>query len=196
MNTFTRNFVCKLTFFYKIVKRNSPQYLSNYLKGNNNSVYKTRSASQISLNSFRTRTEKLKKSVFLFCISDWNKLNNLKKQSENIKKLKNALTHDPQGVKLLSQVRLNFSQLNEHKFRYCLKECVSHVCGCGLEIESTQHFFSRFHFCHVERSGLLNSLYLAQISIIKRQIEKYFLTVLLTSKLLKDLMNHFSCHRQ
>ena len=31
---------------------------------------------------------------------------------------------------------------------------------------------------------------------LKRQIEKYFLTVLLTSKLLKDLMNHFYCHRQ
>ena len=178
------------------MKRNSPQYLSNYLKGNNNSVYKTRSASQILLNSSRTRTEKLKNSVFLFCISDWNKLSNLTKQSESIKKLKNILTHDSQGVKLLSQVRLNFSQLNEHKFRYCFKECVSHVCGCGLEIESTQHFFLRCHFCHVERSGLLNSLYLVQISIIKRQIEKYFLTVLLTSKLLKDLMNHFYCHRQ
>ena len=29
--------------------------------------------------------------------------------------------HDPQGVKLLSQLKLNFSHLNEHKFRHNLK---------------------------------------------------------------------------
>ena len=32
--------VRKITFFYKIVKGNSPKYFSGYLKGNNNSVYK------------------------------------------------------------------------------------------------------------------------------------------------------------
>ena len=76
------------------------------------------------------------------------------------------------------------------------------MCGCGLEIESTQHCFLRCRFYHVERSELLNNLYdidsatlisfcLAQISIIKRQIAKYFLIVLLISKLLKDLMNTY-----
>ena len=81
-----RIWVCKLTFFHKIVKENSPQYLSNYLKGNSNSVYNTRSASQISLNTFRTRTEKFKN-----CISEWNESSNLTKQSENTKKFKNIL---------------------------------------------------------------------------------------------------------
>ena len=92
------------------------------------------------------------------------------------------------------------------------------MCGCRLEIELTKNFFLRCHFYHVERLELLNSLhdidlainelnedsmilllilfYLAQISIIKRQIEKFFLTVLLISKLLKDMMNHFYDHRQ
>ena len=76
------------------------------------------------------------------------------------------------------------------------------MCGCGLEIESTQHCFLHCRFYHVERSELLNNLYdidsatlisfcLAQISIIKRQIAKYFLIVLLISKLLKDLMNTY-----
>ena len=81
-----RIWVCKLTFFHKIVKENSPQYLSNYLKGNSNSVYNTRTASQISLNTFRTRTEKFKN-----CISEWNESSNLTKQSENTKKFKNIL---------------------------------------------------------------------------------------------------------
>ena len=82
-----RRWFRKLTFSYNIVKGNSSQYLSNYLKGNNNSVYNTRSASQISLNTFKTRTEKFKNSFILFCISEWNKLSNLTKQSENIKNL-------------------------------------------------------------------------------------------------------------
>ena len=85
-----RRWVCKLTFFYKIMKRNSLQYLSDYLKGGN-SVYDTRSANQITLNTFRTRTEKFKSLYFPFCISEWNKLSNLTKQAENIKKLKNIL---------------------------------------------------------------------------------------------------------
>ena len=34
-----RKWVCDLTLFYKIVKVNSPEYLSDYMKGNNNSVY-------------------------------------------------------------------------------------------------------------------------------------------------------------
>ena len=83
-----------LLFFYKIVKGNSSQYLSNYLNGNNNSVYNTRSGSQISLNTFGMRTEKFKNSFFPFCISERNKLSNLTKQSENIKKFKNSLMKD------------------------------------------------------------------------------------------------------
>ena len=140
-----KRWVCTLTFFYKIVKGNSPQYLSNYLKGNNNSVYNTRSVKQISLNTFRTRTEIFKNSFYPFYISEWNRLSNLTKQSENIKKCKKTLMkdiksnkqsqfsiHDPQAVKLLSRLRLNFSHLKEHKFRHNLKECVSPMCGCGL----------------------------------------------------------------
>ena len=48
--------VLKLTFFQKTEKENPPQYLLNYLKGNNNSVYNTRSANQITWNIFGTRT--------------------------------------------------------------------------------------------------------------------------------------------
>ena len=67
--------------------------------------------------------------------------------------------HNPQDVKLLSRLRLNFSHLNEHKFRHNFKERVSPMRGCELEIESTQHFFLRCHFYHIERSELPNSLY-------------------------------------
>ena len=160
-----RRRVRKLILFYKKWK-GTPH----------NSVCKTRSASQISLNAFRTRTEKFKNWFFLFSISEWNELSNLSKQSEYIKKFKNTLMkyiksnersllsiHNPQGLNLVFWLRLNFSHLNEHKFRHNFKECVSPKCGCGLKLESTQHFFLRCHFCHVERSELLNSLYEIQL---------------------------------
>ena len=36
---------------------------------------------------------------------------------------------------------------------------MSPMCGCGLEIESSQYIFSSCHLYHVGRSELLNSLY-------------------------------------
>ena len=80
---------------------------------------------------------------------------------EDIKSNEGSLfsIHDTQGVKALSRLRPNFSHLNEHKFRHNFKECMSPMCGCGLETESTQHFFLCCYFYHVERSEPLNSLY-------------------------------------
>ena len=69
----------KLACFYKLVKENSQQYFLNYLKGKNNSVYNTKSANQITSNTFRTRTEDFKNLYFPFSISKWNKLKNLTK---------------------------------------------------------------------------------------------------------------------
>ena len=77
------------------------------LEKKNNFVNNTRSASQIKLNTFGTRTGK-------FTNFEWNNLSNLSKQSEKNKKFQNKLMtdvrsnerslfsiHDPQGVMLL-----------------------------------------------------------------------------------------------
>ena len=96
--------------------------------------------------------------------------------------------HDAQGVKLLSRLRLNFSHLNEHKFRRNFKECVSPMCGCGLKIESTQHFFLRCHFYHVERLELLNSLYKIDLAINELSEDSIIHLVLFVSdKYLKQI---------
>ena len=87
---------------------------------------------------------------------------------------------------------------------------MSPICGCGLEIESTEHFFLRCHFYHVERSELLNSLYDIDLAINELNENPSINHVLfgsdkyhkeknrkiLLSKLLKVLMNHFYDHRQ
>ena len=51
---------------------------------------------------------------------------------------------DPLDVKLLTRLRLQFSHLNEHKFRHGLGDTVSPMCGCNAEIEDTEHFLLRY----------------------------------------------------
>ena len=43
--------------------------------------------------------------------------------------------------KLLAELRLQFSHLNAQKSRHNFKDCVSPICDCGAETETTCHFF-------------------------------------------------------
>ena len=45
--------------------------------------------------------------------------------------------HDTKGLKLLTHLRLNFSHLNEHKFRHGFKDTVDPMCKCVVETEIT-----------------------------------------------------------
>ena len=106
--------------------------------------------------SFRTRVEEFKNSFFPCCISEWNKLSNLTKQSENIKQFKNALMKD-----IKSNERSLFSIYDRQSVRllswlkFTLVTWTSPMCNCWLEIESTQHFFLRYYFYHVENRNFL-----------------------------------------
>ena len=45
--------------------------------------------------------------------------------------------YDPLSVKFLTRLRLQFSHLNEHKFRYGFGDTKSDMCACGSEVETT-----------------------------------------------------------
>ena len=51
--------------------------------------------------------------------------------------------YDPFRVKLINRLRLGFSHLREHKFRYNFADTVNPLCSCTLEAENTEHFFLR-----------------------------------------------------
>ena len=53
--------------------------------------------------------------------------------------------YDPLGVKLLTRLRLQFSHLNEHKFRHGFEDTINAMCACGRDVETTEHFFLRCH---------------------------------------------------
>lgn len=67
------------------------------------------------------------------------------------------------GVKLLSCLSLQFSYLNEHKFRYSFSDINNPMCVCvGLSVELNlrPHFFSlhSHSFVSAERSKLFDNL--------------------------------------
>ena len=59
--------------------------------------------------------------------------------------------YDPLGVKLLTRLRVQFSHLNELKFRHGFSDTVNPMRACGTEIETTEQFFLRCHLCSTQR---------------------------------------------
>ena len=47
--------------------------------------------------------------------------------------------YDPLSVKLFVRLRLQFSNLYEHKFRHGFGDTVSPMYGCNAEIKDTEH---------------------------------------------------------
>ena len=150
----------------------SPRYLTKYVNLRSTSNYQTRSANKNNLQEFSCRTESFKHSFFPFCVREWNKLDNTIRDAESVKQFKSMLKnffslnqrslfsiHDPVGVKLLTRLRLQFSHLNEHKFRHNFKDCVSPMYDCGVETETTSHFFLRCQFFANERQKLHDDVY-------------------------------------
>ena len=66
--------------------------------------------------------------------------------------------HDPNGLRLLTRLRLGFSHLNEHKFNHNFKECVNPLCSCSLKVESVSHFLLHCHYFTDIRKTLFNEL--------------------------------------
>ena len=61
-------------------------------------------------------------------------------------------------VKLLTRLRLQFSHLNEHKFRHGFNDTLDPICACRNEIETTEHYFVRCHLYSDQRKELFKSL--------------------------------------
>ena len=97
--------------------------------------------------------------------------------------------HDTKGLKLLTRLRLNFSHLNEHKFRHGFKDTVDPMWTCGLETETTLHILLRCKLYSAIRAEPLDDTYTAAS----------FLTNYPDEKLLKILLHgseYFSVKRQ
>ena len=66
---------------------------------------------------------------------------------------------DPEGLKLLTRLRVRLSHLKEHKYQHNFVDTLNPICNCGLlEIESTSHYLLRCNFFITQRQTLLASI--------------------------------------
>ena len=58
-----------------------------------------------------------------------------------IRPLENSIFNifDPEGLKLLSRLRLGFSHLNENRFRHNFQECLNCLCTHTIKTSNTSH---------------------------------------------------------
>ena len=128
-----------------------------------------RSAALSKLRPFSSRTISFKNTFFPYCVNEWN---NLKADIRNAKSLsifkkliisgkkENPLfsVYDPLGLKLLTRLRLDFSHVNEHKFRHGFKDTLNPLCTCGVEFETTEHFLLHCQLYSTDRSELFDKI--------------------------------------
>ena len=93
-------------------------------------------------------------SYFPAAIKEWNRLDIDIQKSDCISIFKKRIlsflrplpikvsnSHNPQGLKLLTRLRLGFSHLRYHKFKQNFLDTINPLCSRGPDIETTLHFF-------------------------------------------------------
>ena len=140
-----------------------PDYLYSCLDFPSKINYSLRSISASVIKPSLSRTKSFKNTFFPYCINEWNNLTvetrNYKsvgafKKLIKCKKKENSLfsIYDSLGVKLLTCLRLQFSHLNEHKFRHGFGDTINAMCARRSEVETTEHYLLR---CHLYSSQIL-----------------------------------------
>ena len=148
--------------FYKLITTQKPLYLFNLI------LPKLNPLRQPNTNSvMRCRQDYLKNSFIPYVVGEWNKLSTteIRNSASHQQFRKSILSfikptcttrfsiHHPVKVELLVRLRLGFSHLREHKFRYNFHDSLNLLCSCSIEPE-TIHII----FCAVTISLLLVQL--------------------------------------
>ena len=71
----------------------------------------------------------------------------------------------------LPALRLQFNHLNEHKFRHGFEDTINTMCGCGSEVETTEHFLLRCHLYSPQGLELLENLLKVDASFLNLNVK-------------------------
>ena len=98
-----------------------------------------------------SRTQRYDNSFFPSCINSWNTSDNSIKSLPSLQEFKNKLNkgnlfytiRDNFGIKLLTKIRVTFSDLRDHRYNHKFN-CINPTCSCGLEGETLVHYLLCF----------------------------------------------------
>ena len=88
----------------------------------------------------------------------------------------------------MTRLRLGLSHLREHKFNHNFQNCINPLCSCGMDIESTSHFFLHCPLFDDKRITLLSTLNKIDCKLIETNESSLIETLLLGNSLF-DLKN-------
>ena len=96
-------------------------------------------------------------SYFPEAIKEWNRLDIDTRKPDSIGILKKLIlsfirplpnkvsnSRNPQGLKLLTRLRLGLSHLRYHRFKHTFLDTINPFCTCASDIETTLHFLLYF----------------------------------------------------
>ena len=148
-----RRWLRRLTYFYKILNRQTPEYLYRHIPPLRNVPYDLRNRREF-VNPNK-RTLRYENSFFPYCISEWEKLSDDIKSLPTVSQFKNKLLlfirpfrrssfgiNDIPGIKFLTKLRVEFFDLRSHRAQHNFN-CSNPLCSCLIEDESNSHFFLR-----------------------------------------------------
>ena len=136
----------QLTHFYKLVNSQTPQHLAQYIPEQRHNPYNLRHCNTYPIVS--ARTERFSHTYFPYCVREWNQLDsNIRTQPmvSSFKRKRIAIirpekrsTFKVSDLKLLTRLRVKFSDLCEHKLRRNFY--ITLMCLCGEDTETTEHY--------------------------------------------------------
>ena len=144
----------RFILFYKIKNNHAPTYLSQHIHD-----------LPISM------TQRFRNSFFPYCQIGWDSLVHEVRSSNSVAEFKRNYLHhmairpqkneyfninDRYGMKLLTKLRVDFSDLRAHRFNHHFN-CTSPICKCSFEEETTEHFLLRCSRFDDQRRALLES---------------------------------------
>ena len=157
-----RRWFRKLSYFYKIIKNESPSDLCHLIPKPLTS-YPTRNSEN--LPPIKTN---LKNTFFPSNIIEWNNLDSnircspsdklfRKRILEFIRPQPNIILSVPNslGLSHLTRLHVGLNHLREHIFRHNFWDSLNQICNCGNAIESTKHDFLHCSIFKNERQSLL-----------------------------------------
>ena len=162
-----RRWLRRLTIFYKISNGLAPSYLSDHIPKRNEIRMVLRNRTD---NIPLTRTQRYENSFFPYTIKSWKNLDEEEKSKPSVESFKKYLNNfirplghplfgisDKIGIKLLTKIRVSFSDLRDHRFDHNFN-CISPICSCGLDDETSVHFFLRCPLYSTQRTTLLSKI--------------------------------------